>query len=82
MVVGKEGKSPSLMTFVLVWHFFALPAWILRSFTVRMCKKPYGMLICFVVIAILFFVLQSYLITAVTNIKSWIKDALLEIAHV
>jgi hypothetical protein len=81
MVVGKEGKCPSLMTFVLVWHLFALPTLILRSFTVRMCKKPYGMLICFAVIAILFFVLQPYLITAMINIKSWIKDALVEMTR-
>lgn len=81
IVVGKNGACPSLMTFVLVWHFFAIPAWFLRSFTVKACKKPVGMFICFIVVAILFFVLQPYLITAVTNIKSWIKDALAEIAR-
>jgi hypothetical protein len=82
MVVGKDGKSPSLMTFVLLWHFFALPTWILRSFTVKTCKKPCGMLIFFIVVVILFFVLQPHFITAMANIKSWIKVALLEIAHI
>lgn len=79
IVVGKGAKSPSLMTFVLIWHLAAIPIWILRCVAVRVCKKPLGMLICFVSVATLFFILQPHLITAVTNIGGWIKQALAEI---
>jgi hypothetical protein len=81
IVAGKNGTCPSLMTFFIVWHLFSFPAWILRSLVVKACKKPVGMLICFVMVAFLFFVAQPYLITAAANIKSWIKGALAEMTN-
>ena len=37
---GPDGQSPSLMAFILLWHFCAIPAWILRSLTLKLCKTP------------------------------------------
>jgi hypothetical protein len=81
IMVGKNGTCPSLMTFAILWHLFSIPAWILRCVAIKACKKPFGMLICFVAVAILLFVLQPYLITALANIKIWIKDGLAEMTR-
>jgi hypothetical protein len=72
---GQEGKSPSLMSFILLWHLVAIPVWLLRKLTLRVCREPLGMLVGFVVFAIALLALQDPLTLALANLINWIKSA-------
>jgi hypothetical protein len=76
MAKGAGGESPSLMAFVLLWHFCAIPAMLLRSLTLKLCRSPLGMLLCFTALLFLLLLLQKHLSIAFLNIGEWVKDAL------
>lgn len=73
MLAGSGGQSPSLMAFVVLWHVFAVPIWLLRNLTLKLCQRPLGMLLCFTIAAGIIVLIQRPLIIALTNISNWIK---------
>ncbi len=73
MAAGSGGSSPNLMTFVLLWHVFAIPAWILKCLILKLCQSPFGMLLFFTFVLVLVFLFQKPLIMALTNIANWAK---------
>lgn len=76
MAAGSGGSSPNLMAFVLLWHFCAIPAWILKCLILRLCQSSFGQLLFLTVVLFLVFLLQKPLIMALTNIADWAKMAL------
>jgi hypothetical protein len=76
MVKGAGGQCPSLMAFILLWHFCAIPALFLRSISLKLCRTPLGMLLCFTALLLLILLLQKPLSIAFLNIGKWVKDAI------
>jgi hypothetical protein len=77
IIIGPQ-KPPSLMVFVLYWHLTVIPAWILRSLTLWLCKTPLGMLVCFAAFLLLLLLFQQDLTAGLETIKTWIRYALRE----
>ncbi len=77
--VGKEGKSPSLMAFIILWHLLAIPVWLLRMATLKICRTPIGMLVCFALLVALAVGLQQQLAVALSNLMLWMSTALAEL---
>jgi hypothetical protein len=77
IAAGPNGASPSLMQFVMVWHFLAFPTWLLRSLTLRLCKNPLGMLAFFLGVLLVILRFHSCLSVAMSNILTWAKAAIM-----
>lgn len=78
IAAGEKGQCPDLMSFIIIWHLAAVPAWFLKTITLKMCGTPWGMFLFFLMLGILVFSLKEYLLLGQYNIGRWISEAWLE----
>ncbi|RMD60070.1 hypothetical protein D6833_10455 [Candidatus Parcubacteria bacterium] len=75
-LVGPEGKSPSLMFFVLLTYLATLVLWPLWNLVEKLCCSAFGLMFLLTVLFLIVYFANGHLLVGLANIARWIGEAM------
>ncbi len=79
-LAGPNGKSPSLMLFLLLTYFLAFPLWLVKNAIEKLCCNPLGLMLLLIVLFLAVYACRDFLSIGLDNIFRWISEALQELS--
>ncbi len=73
-MAGPNGKSPSLMPFVLLTYVLAIVLWPIKNLIEKLCCNAFGLMLLMTALFLIFYFANGHLLVGLENIARWIRE--------